>query len=433
MKKILSLSALRLPLSLIVFYLFIAQASFGQDCNTEASNKPSTYDLNFQNISNPSGKSTSGNMNKMMSQLAMVEGWIKNILTGFTGAKLLYSNEYYLDPLDFTNLPEDAMSGSFTKQFHRATGIKGSYGSKMRFFAYYCNDNSNNILTEAESGSFVHVNFNNVFASDLCSDIGIFTINGKPVFKIFEKDQSEGRIDFYQHRAITNGDETYASKHDYIFIRNSDKPLFIPITRKEYLEQMLKDFETYKAKQKGILTDIYSNRLKDFEREVKIKKQYDKNYTAEREALERKRFAEENRSDKVDKDIQKLNADIKGAKEVIIQYQGKSQDWLSRGFRAFYHYDLYTAKGLTEYLEQIDVFTESRKDLTRTEVVSLNPAYFNNKLSNDVPQLISVHLAKKAYPHMLKVTKLLKHPGALAPLEAILNHSKSTLVKWQQK
>jgi hypothetical protein len=408
---------------LFVYYLFITQVSFGQDCKTRAANKPSTLVMRSNQFSNTvsSQKPATCNISKMKPNQAIAERWIKNILAGFTGAKLLYSNGYSLDPLDFTNLPEDAMTGSFAKEFHRATGIKGYYGCKMMFFAYYCNDNSNNIITEGESGSSLEVNFNNVFASGICTDFGVTTINGKPAFKIFEKDHSEGRIDFYQMRAITNGDETYASKHDYIFIRNSDKPLFIAISREEYLEQMLKDVETYRIKQKGFLTEIYADRLKDFEREVTIKKQYDKNYTAEKEAIERKRFAEDNMQDKTDKDVQKLDADINGAKEVIGSYLKKSQDWLDRSLSNFYPYDSYSAKGLTEYFEKIDVFTEGSEDLTRTQIVMLNPAYFNNKLSVDVPQLISVHLAKGNYPHMLKVAKLVKQPRALAPLVAILN------------
>ncbi len=76
---------------------------------------------------------------------------------------------------------------------------------------------------------------------------------------------------------------------------------------------------------------------------------------------------------------------------------------------------------LTEYLDKLDVFAESKEDLSRTYIVTLNPEYFNNKLSVDVPQLICVHLPKGTYPHMLKVAKLIKQPGALSPLEAILN------------
>ncbi|MFA5330546.1 MAG: hypothetical protein WC384_22330 [Prolixibacteraceae bacterium] len=408
---------------LSMFCLFIAQADFAQDCETRAANKPSEsvrFPDSFSNTGSGQ-KPATWNITKMKPYQAIAESWIKNILTGFTGAKLAYSNEYSLDPLDFRNLPEDALSGSYATQFYLATGIKGYYGCKMRFYAYYCNDNSDNVITEDESGSFVYVNFNNVFASDLCRDVGVFTINGKPAFKIFEKDHSEGRIDFYQQRAVINGDETYASRQDYIFIRNSDKPLFIPISRKDYLEQMLKDLETYRTKRKAEISEIYSMQLKGFEDEVKIKKQYDKNYTSEKEALERKRFAEDHDSEKRDKDIQKIDSNTNGAKEVIIQYQGKPQEWLNQSFNTFYPFDNYSASGLTQYLDKLDVGTGSSEDESKTEIVKLNPDYFNNKLSVDVPQLISVRLANGDYPHMLKVAKLIKQPGALAPLEAILN------------
>jgi hypothetical protein len=38
------------------------------------------------------------------------------------------------------------------------------------------------------------------------------------------------------------------TSNDYIILRNSDKPVFIAVTRKEYLEQMLKDVENYMGK-----------------------------------------------------------------------------------------------------------------------------------------------------------------------------------------
>ncbi len=120
----------------------------------------------------------------------------------------------------------------------------------MRFFAYYCNDNSNNIITEAESGSYIQVVFNNVFASGMCEDVGVFKLTGNLLLRYLKKITADGRIDFYEMRAKSNNDDTYTSKHDYIIIRNSDKPVFIPITRQEYLQQMLKDIETYRTKRK---------------------------------------------------------------------------------------------------------------------------------------------------------------------------------------
>jgi hypothetical protein len=296
----------------------------------------------------------------------------------------------------------------------------------LRFFAHYCYDNNNKIFTEDESGSYIYVVINNVFASPLCSDVGIFSVNGKHAFKVFEKSHSDGRIDFYEMRAKSNVNDTiYTSKHDFIIIRNSDKPVFIPITRKEYLQQMLKDIETYRTKRKEEISNIYTLQVKQFEDEVKTKKEYDKRYTPEKEALERKRFAEDNSPAKMDKDIKKIDTDANGSKEIIIRYQGKPQNWLSRSFNGFYPYESYSAAGLAEYFDKLDVFAESSEDLTRTEVVFLNPAYFNNKLGIDVPQLISVHLSKGSYPHMLKVAKLIKQPGALDLLQAILNPGNS--------
>jgi hypothetical protein len=123
----------------------------------------------------------------------------------------------------------------------------------------------------------------------------------------------------------------------------------------------------------------------------------------------------------MDKAIKKTDTDSNSAKEIIIQYQGKPQNWLARSFNSFYPFESYSSAGLTGYFDKLDGADESGEDLTRTEVVYLNPGYFDNKLSVDIPQLISVHLSKGSYQHMLKVAKLIKQSGALDPLAAILN------------
>jgi len=419
MKGILLPPRLHCSTSFIIFYLLIAQVSFAQDCKTQAANKPSTsvrFPDAFIGAASGNQKPASWNITKMKPNLAKAESWVKNILAGFTGAKLAYSNDYFLDY---------ELGGAYTEGFYKATGIKGFYQATMRFYAYYCYDNNNNIYTEDESGSFIHVVFNNVFASALCTDVGVFTVNGKPVFRIFQKIRSEGRIDFYEQRAKSNvNDNIYTSKNDIIIIRNSDKPVFISITRKEYLEQMLKDIETYKAKQKDFLTGNYNLQVKQFEEEMRVYKTMDKSYTPEKEAKRRKWFNEDNNPEKLDKNLKKLESDANDASKAITQYLGKSQEWLSRGFRDFYPYSSYTAIGVKQYFDGLDTFTESSEDLTRTEVVSLNPAYYNKTLGNDVPQLISVYLAKGSYPHMLKVAGLVKKPGALAPLETFVNTGK---------
>src|SRR5213595_1349590 len=98
MKRILLFPKLWFSISLIAFYLSIAHLSFSQDCNTQAANKPSTYDANFQNFVNPVGKPASWDISKTKPQLAKVESWMRTMLKGFTGAKLMYGNYYFLDP-----------------------------------------------------------------------------------------------------------------------------------------------------------------------------------------------------------------------------------------------------------------------------------------------------------------------------------------------
>jgi hypothetical protein len=394
-----------------VFFLLLVQASLAQDCNTKAVNRPSTLvKVPDQFVSNI--KRGAASILKMKQHLANAESWTKNLLTGFTGAKLMAGNDFYFD---YTG------NQSHSANLYKSTGINGSYSFKMRFFAYYCYENKDVIHTEGESGSFVRVSFNNVFIPELCSEAGVFIINGKPVFEILEKDHSEGRIDFYDFRGKSNVNDTiYTSKHDIILLRNSDKPVFISVTRKEYLEYLLKDIDTYRARRMDEITTMYDSQKKIFENEVKVYKQYDKTYTAEKEAAQRKKFQETNNPERMEKDIQKINVEVKGAAEVVKQYLQKPPDWLGRSVKQFYTFAFYTAAGFKQYFDDLDVFRESKNDLTRREIAYINPAYFNKSLSNDVPQLIIVDLQKKAYAHMLKVSRLVKQKGVLAPLEAIL-------------
>ncbi|MGZ5190033.1 MAG: hypothetical protein ACXWCZ_03380, partial [Flavisolibacter sp.] len=426
MKKIACGSVLQFSLSFILFYLLIAQVSFAQDCKTQAANKPSTLVRGTDGIY-PTGKMNSLEMAKMKSHLAKAENWVKKMMTNFTGAKLLYHNIYFPDYLN---------NGTTHETFYKATGIKSFYISRMMFFAYYCYDNSNTIHTEGESGSTVNVVFNNVFSFGPTSDAGVYTINGKPAFKIIQKKRSEGRIDFYEQRAQNNANAKMYTTNDYILLRNSDKPVFIAITRKEYLEQMLKDVEAFKtremasAKQEFTPANEAANRAR-FDEELK-RIDNSKNYTKEQMAPYRKAFIEkwETEKQKFDRRMAQVEKESNESKDVLLEYLKKPAEWLNRNFRSFYSYSTYTAAGVTQFVEGMDKISmngvgEIEED-TQQEIVNMNPAYFNKSLSSDVPQLIMVNLRNGNYTHMLKVGVLVKQPGALAPLEAIVNPGKST-------
>lgn len=403
--------------SLLIAYLLFANPLLAQDCTTQAGNKASTLARGTDDIDSPTGRMNATEMAKMKPHLAKAEAWMKSKLQNFTGAKLLYSNNFFPDYLG---------EGTTHPNLFKATGIKSYYSSQMRFFAYYCYDNNNTIYIEGESGSNVMVVFNNFFNLDLTQDAGVYNLNGKPVFRILEKERSEGRMDFYDLRKRMNYNDTIrTSKSEFIIIRNSDKPVFIPVSRKEFLQQMLLDLETYRTKQKALLTEISVAQVKQFEHEITVKKQYDKNYTPEKEAKERKNFLESNNPEKENKDFRKIDDNVNASKEVVGQYLKKPAEWLERGFDYFYPYSEYTAKGLAGYFDKMDVPGESREDLTPSEVVRVNPEYFNKSLSSDIPQLIIVVIRNKTYNHMQKVAKLLSQANDFAPLNAIINPGKT--------
>ena len=403
---------------LLILFLTTVRIACAQDCDTRAANKMAES-VRFQDVYGRSFEDSKANIStaKLKPGLTAAENWVKGILKDFTGAKLAYSNDYFFD-----------YSSGVINQFYKATGIKGCYSSKMRFYAYYCYENRGKINTEGESGSFVAVHFNNIFFSSLCTDVGIHIINGKFAFKMFEKSYTDGRIDYYEQLAMSDAaDSVYKSKHDFIIIRNSDKPLFLAITRREYIQQLFTDVDTYKSREIAFAKEAYTpaaeaeNKAR-FEAELK-RMDNSTTYTKDQMASYRKRFIEtwEKEKQKYDKRVSRVEKETNEAKEVLQEYLKKPQDWLSCSFKYFYSYNTYSGKGLREYLDKLDDFTFSKEDETRTCVAWLNPAYFNKALGADVPQVLMVHLPKSTYPHMKKVAELVKKPGALAALEAILN------------
>jgi hypothetical protein len=407
---------------LIAFIFISAQAIYAQDCKTLAANQPSTS-VRFQDFTSlPPGSSKAIiNYAKINPKLNKAESWVKGILKNFTGAKLAYSNEYYYD---FKN-------GGYTDHFYKATGIKGHYTAMMRFYTYYCYDNNNKIFTEEESGSYVAVHFNNVFASSLCTDVGVYTINGKYAFKIFEKSRTQGRIDYYEQIAMANDYDTiYKTKNNFIIIRNSDQLVFVTITRKEYLEQLLKDVEEYKSREIAFAKSAYDPKSEAANKaalDAELKRiDNSKSYTPEQMAPYRKRFIEtwETEKQKFDKRIARIETETKEGKDALLEYMKKPAEWLNRDFKQFYPYSSYSGVNIRDYFDKLDSYKYSREEETRTQIVSLNPAYYNKSLTSDVPQLILVYLTRKSYPHMIRVTELVKRPGALASLEDMLTPGK---------
>ncbi|MGO8056533.1 hypothetical protein, partial [Rhizobium leguminosarum] len=74
---------------------------------------------------------------------------------------------------------------------------------------------------EGESGSSVYIYFNNFFESNsirnLVSEAGLnTTVNGKQIYKIYEKKTTQGRIDIYERMwQLDVRDTLWGSKDDF--------------------------------------------------------------------------------------------------------------------------------------------------------------------------------------------------------------------------
>jgi len=400
----------------VLAYFFVNISLYAQDCVTEAANKPSTLVRSKDNTSPMSAKMNAGEMAKMKAYLAKAESWVKNILTDFKGAKLDYFNNFF---------PKYLSDAETTDPMFVTAGMKSYYQSQMKFFGYYCYDNKYPINTEGESGSSVYVNFNNVFEPGLTEGRGNIQVNGIPVFQIIQKKKTEGRVDYYELLSQNNANGKMFILNEYIFLRNSDKPIFIPVTRKEYLQHLLKDVDISLSRDLKEGSEFYSNNIKQHEAEIKSYK-LEKSYTPEKEARKEQWFNEDQEKSK--KRMSKIEPDAIASKEIILQYLQKPSEWLKKPVNNFFDAS-YKKINVLGYCERFDKEkfngVGEKQEYTENQIVSINPSYFNNKLSAEIPQVIMIYLRGASYPHMKKVSELIHKPGALAPLEALINPNKS--------
>jgi hypothetical protein len=365
----------------VIFILLLQQLSYGQTCAERAANKPGTISKHPYETSGTLSK-TPFNAAKVTANLTVVENWIKERFKSFTGAKMNY---WLTDPNG---------GSSYSKNFRKITGTSGDYSLTMYFFSYYCYANSEKIYTQEEAGSSILVFFNNpINDQHLAEDIDgrtLDTVKGHKVFKVTAKKKTEGRKDYYEEIRRGNIKDSLPSKFEAILLRNSDKPVFIPFTRKEYLEQILSDI--------------------DPKTEESVK-----NY---------KKIGEYNKAGNNDKLIAQVINDAKESKALVNQYLKKPADWLNKTINDSYYYTDYSKAKLEEYVKRLDYVNPQFADDSRNELCYLNPDYFNKSIPNDVPQLILISIVKSAYPHMKKAAGLVKEPGVLAPLEALLKKNK---------
>ncbi|WP_373497147.1 hypothetical protein [Aquiflexum sp.] len=238
---------------------------------------------------------------KMTPNLNVGVEWMKGYFEGVRGSKAV---EYYFRyEKGFTH---DEMLR--TDEWFHSTGII-SY-STVKFISSYGHC-SGSRMGQLDGPSYVEIFLNrfNQLAQpffDFETDpLEPYKINGKPVFKIPTLTKRQGRVDYYQYPGPAPDYVVNYSKWDFLdafLIRNSDKPLFIPFTRKEFLEFKLTELEqVYQKQRQAIVERTQVHPPEEFDRELEERIQEIKKLTAEgawgysKENMENRiRLAEEN-------------------------------------------------------------------------------------------------------------------------------------------
>jgi len=356
------------------------------------------------------------NAAEMKPHLQAALKWVQGKANGISGAKeARYYNNF------FTGNPDP--ESLYSDPWYHATGRLGYFYLRVVSQQLYCT--SDGRMVELSGPAFIDVSFNNfhhfadaVYKNDE-NDISIpYLIDGKPVYKIPEIKRSEGRVDYYEFPGpvpeyVFNYDK-WVFYNAYI-IRNSEKPLFIPVTRREYLEQYLKDMEIFYKKQiELVLQYTVVSPPEEFDRELNERIAEIKKLTAEgawgytKENMEQRiKTAEEFYRNKKAEEVNKVKTlteqvdnDYAESVQMIKDYlQKQSPGVLVKPVRDVITVGNYDPATVREMLKYFYDLGGERTWGKNTRVCFINKDYFNNSLPPDEPQFIAVEFANLENVH----------------------------------
>jgi hypothetical protein len=231
----------------IAIYPVTVLAQPSQTCDVNNYSPKWVASQDFRTYYGPHEKYRTKNFNeaKMRPHLQVALNWVKQQAANVKGSKeVRYYNNFMWGFPNPELLPTDF--------WYQATGLISNYYLRFINNGLYCNGNRL-ITLNGPANIYVSFNYFRHFvrpiskAVDGSADIPV-RINGKPVFEAPIPKRSEGRVDHYEYPGPPTEDVANFSKWEFInsyIIRNSDKPLLIPFTRKEYLEQYLVEMQDY--------------------------------------------------------------------------------------------------------------------------------------------------------------------------------------------
>jgi hypothetical protein len=378
---------------------------------------------------------------KMQPRMAMALGWLQRKTQGLTGSKRAISYQNFYPG----NSHPEAL---YTNAWYQATGRLGYYFLRTSSHYLACEDNK---PIEIPGPAWIDIQFNyfNQFAkpvqtSDKEGVIVPVQMEDRPVFSVPEKHSSNGRIDYYEFPGeVPDYVVDYSRTWFYhaFLVRNSDKPLFIPVTQRDYLNYYLVQMEQFYLEFKKILGQSAPvNNVQDIlaekdERIAEIKRLTEEEaYGYSKENLaNRLQKAEEFYQTKLEEEKSKTSG---GNSEVDKEYQesvrlikdylnSEPESILSKPISEIETNPTHEISLTASVLEKLKAPKPERGWSKNTQFAFINPAYFDKSLAPDVPQFITLEITnnENRHKHLNELAYRLRKDWDFAELLQLLGNT----------
>ncbi|MDO8967518.1 hypothetical protein [Algoriphagus sp.] len=378
---------------------------------------------------------------KMQPRMGTALIWLQRKTQGLAGAKSASSYQNFYPG----NSHPDAL---YTNAWYQATGRLGYYYLRTSSHYLTCVDNS---PIEIPGPAWIDIQFNyfNQFAkpvqtTDKEGVIVPVQMDGRPVFSVPEKHSSNGRIDYYEFPGeVPDYVVDYSRMWFYhaFVVRNSDKPLFISVTQRDYLNYYLKQMERFYLDFKKILgQSAPTNSLQDIlaekdERIAEIKRLTEEGaYGYSKDNLaNRLQKAEEFYQTKLEEEKNKTSG---GNSEVDQEYQesvrlikdylnSEPESILSKPIGEIETNPTHEISLTASVLEKLKAPKPERGWSKNTQFAFINPEYFDKSLAPDVPQFIAVEITnnENRHKHLNELAYRLRKDWDFAELLQLLGNT----------
>lgn len=437
----------------IVVYPITAFTQQAQTCDVNNYSPKWVSAEDFRTVYGPNEKYRVKNFNeaKMRPYLQVALNWIKQQAAGVKGSKeATYYNNFMWGDSDPVLLS--------TNLWYQATGLISHYYLRIMNNGLYC-DGTRLITLNGPANILIFFNAFDFTARQVVANgqnnVSIpVRINGKPVFEAPVPKRSDGRVDFYEYPGPVPEDVVNYSRWRFInsyIIRNSDKPLFIPFTRKEFLEQYLVDMKKYyQLIRQGILQHTKVKSPEEIDKELQARIAEIKKLTEQgawgysKESLaHRIKTAEEHYRNLKEEEANKIKNLTQAADENYTASVNLIQEYLQKQPASVLAGPVHAENGIrlinAEYetstvqrlLDQIEYEKHAQRLWTwgnTRQLVYFNKDYLDHSLPPDVPQFIAVEFVnlENAHKNLNQIVENINRNYDFTALKALFPGSKQT-------